>query len=128
MDIATKRHGRRLSAANGLANDRLATDFQAFVGDVEQDAEKASRRPGDGLSALRTDSRRRRKPAQPQDAGSVVASGVNQRSAGEAMCAIDLDDLGDCAGDWHRDRHAAGTQVKLMSSPCVHPPVRKRSS
>jgi ElaB/YqjD/DUF883 family membrane-anchored ribosome-binding protein len=87
MDIATKRHARRLSAANGIANDRLATDFQAFVGDVEQMLKSASHLPGDGLSALRT--RLEEKVAQArvqlQDAGSVVASGVNQaRSAGEA--------------------------------------------
>src|SRR5262249_6906342 len=45
---------RRSHAASGSAQtDRLAADFQAFVGDVEQVLKSASHLPGDGLSAAR---------------------------------------------------------------------------
>src|SRR5262245_12894301 len=53
MDIATSK--RRSHAASGSKKaDRLAADFQAFVGDVEQALRSASHLPGDSLSVARS--------------------------------------------------------------------------
>lgn len=86
MDIATKRRASA-SAVKSMTPDRLAADFQAFVGDVEQALKSASHLPGDGLLAARTKLEERVAQARIQlaDAGSMVANGVNQaRDAGEA--------------------------------------------
>jgi ElaB/YqjD/DUF883 family membrane-anchored ribosome-binding protein len=48
MDIATRRRSQSKST------DRLAADFQAFVGDVEQVLKSASHLPGDSLIAARS--------------------------------------------------------------------------
>jgi ElaB/YqjD/DUF883 family membrane-anchored ribosome-binding protein len=79
MDIATRRrsHGR----ANAKSKtDQLASDFQAFVGDVEQVLRSASQLPGDSLSAAR--SRLEEKVAQ---ARTQLANGLSDaRDSSEA--------------------------------------------
>jgi ElaB/YqjD/DUF883 family membrane-anchored ribosome-binding protein len=86
MDIATKRRGHSSSATKSASADGLATDFRAFVGDVEQLLTSAPHLPGDGLSAVRSrlEEKVARARTQLQDAGSAVVSGVNQaRGVGE---------------------------------------------
>ena len=53
MDIATRRRSHGRANAKSKA-DQLASDFQAFVGDVEQALRSASHLPGDGLAAARS--------------------------------------------------------------------------
>ncbi len=80
MDTATKRRSHAMSVSKSVKSDRLAADFQAFVGDVEQVLKSASYLPGDGLSAAR--SKLEEKVAQ---ARATLADGVSEaRDAGEA--------------------------------------------
>jgi len=80
MDTATKRRSRASSVSNSGKADRLAADFQAFVGDVEQALKSASHLPGDSLSTARF--KLEEKVAQ---ARAALADGVNEaRDAGEA--------------------------------------------
>jgi len=80
MDTATKRRPHGAPAAKAIKADRLAADFQAFVGDVEQVLKSASHLPGDGLSAARM--RLEEKVAQ---ARAQLADGIGEaRDAGEA--------------------------------------------
>jgi ElaB/YqjD/DUF883 family membrane-anchored ribosome-binding protein len=80
MDTATKRRSRASSVSRSVGTDRLAADFQAFVGDVEQALKSASHLPGDSLSAAR--SRLEEKVTQ---ARAALADGVSEaRDAGEA--------------------------------------------
>jgi ElaB/YqjD/DUF883 family membrane-anchored ribosome-binding protein len=76
MDTAT----RRRSHSRSNQADRLAADFQAFVGDVEQVLKSASHLPGDSFSAAR--SRLEQKVA---DARAQLASSIDEaRDAGAA--------------------------------------------
>jgi ElaB/YqjD/DUF883 family membrane-anchored ribosome-binding protein len=80
MDTATKRRPHGAPAAKATKADRLAADFQAFVGDVEQVLKSASHLPGDSLSAARL--RLEEKVAQ---ARVQLADGIGEaRDAGEA--------------------------------------------
>jgi len=54
MDTATKRRSHASPVSRSAKADRLAADFQAFVGDVEQVLRSASQLPGDGLTAARS--------------------------------------------------------------------------
>ena len=54
MDTATKRRSHASPGSKLGKADRLAADFQAFVGDVEQVLRSASQLPGDSLSAARS--------------------------------------------------------------------------
>jgi len=79
MDIATRRrsHGRPNAKAK---IDQLASDFQSFVGDVEQVMRSASHLPGDSLSVAR--SRLEEKVAQ---ARAQLADSLSEaRDSGEA--------------------------------------------
>jgi ElaB/YqjD/DUF883 family membrane-anchored ribosome-binding protein len=70
-----------------MAADRLARDFQTFVGDVEQALKGAAQLPGDSLAAARSKLEDKVAQARSQlaDASSAVVSGVSQaRDAGEA--------------------------------------------
>jgi ElaB/YqjD/DUF883 family membrane-anchored ribosome-binding protein len=85
--MATRRGSHGSGGSKSMKGDRLAADFQAFVGDVEQVLKSASHLPADGLLAARTrlEEKVAQARAQLADAGSAVASGVNQaRDAGEA--------------------------------------------
>jgi ElaB/YqjD/DUF883 family membrane-anchored ribosome-binding protein len=80
MDTATNRRSHSASASKATKADRLAADFQAFVGDVDQALKSASHLPGDSLSAAR--SKLEEKVAQ---ARAQVADGIGEaRDAGEA--------------------------------------------
>jgi ElaB/YqjD/DUF883 family membrane-anchored ribosome-binding protein len=80
MDIATRRRSHALPASKAVKADRLAADFRAFVGDVEQVLRSATHLPGDGLSAAR--SKLEEKVAQ---ARTKLADGVSEaRDASEA--------------------------------------------
>jgi ElaB/YqjD/DUF883 family membrane-anchored ribosome-binding protein len=80
MDTATKRRSHASSVSKTAKADRLAADFQAFVGDVEQALKSASHLPGDGLSTAR--SKLEEKVAQ---ARAALADGVSEaRDVGEA--------------------------------------------
>ena len=76
MDIAT----RRRSQSRSTKTDRLAADFQAFVGDVEQVLKSASHLPGDGLAAARSKLEEKVAAARGQLADSVSEA----RDAGAA--------------------------------------------
>lgn len=54
MDTATKRRSHAASVSKSAKADRLAADFQAFVGDVEQALKSASHLPGDTFSTARS--------------------------------------------------------------------------
>ena len=54
MDTFSKRRSHASSVSKSAKADRLAADFQAFVGDVEQVLKSASQLPGDSLSAARS--------------------------------------------------------------------------
>jgi len=54
MDTVAKRRSHASSVSKSAKADRLAADFQAFVGDVEQVLRSASQLPGDSLSAARS--------------------------------------------------------------------------
>jgi ElaB/YqjD/DUF883 family membrane-anchored ribosome-binding protein len=80
MDTATKRRPHGSPASKAIKADRLAADFQAFVGDVEQLLKSASHLPGESLSAAR--SKLEEKVAQ---ARAQLADGVSEaRDASEA--------------------------------------------
>lgn len=80
MDTATKRRSHVSSVSKSGKADRLAADFQAFVGDVEQALKSASQLPGDSLSTVR--SKLEEKVAQ---ARTTLLDGVSEaRDAGEA--------------------------------------------
>src|SRR5262245_31089818 len=53
MDIGTRRRSHARPNAKSKV-DQLTSDFQAFVGDVEQVLRSASHLPGDSLSAARS--------------------------------------------------------------------------
>jgi len=79
MDIATRRRSHGRANAKSKA-DQLASDFQAFVGDVEQVLRSASQLPGDSLSVAR--SRLEEKVAQ---ARTQLANGLSDaRDSSEA--------------------------------------------
>ena len=80
MDTVAKRRSHASSVSKSAKADRLAADFQAFVGDVEQVLRSASQLPGDSLSAAR--SKLEEKVAQ---ARAQLTDGVSEaRDAGEA--------------------------------------------
>jgi ElaB/YqjD/DUF883 family membrane-anchored ribosome-binding protein len=80
MDTATKRRSHASPVSRSTKADRLAADFQAFVGDVEQVLKSASQLPGDGLTAAR--SKLEEKVAQ---ARAQLTDGVSEaREAGAA--------------------------------------------
>jgi ElaB/YqjD/DUF883 family membrane-anchored ribosome-binding protein len=80
MDIATRRGSHASPAYKPGKAERLAADFQAFVGDVEQVLKSASHLPGDSLSAAR--SKLEEKVAQ---ARAQLTGGVSEvRDASEA--------------------------------------------
>jgi ElaB/YqjD/DUF883 family membrane-anchored ribosome-binding protein len=80
MDTATKRRSHASPVSRSDKADRLAADFQAFVGDVEQVLKSASQLPGDGLTAAR--SKLEEKVAQ---ARAQLTDGVSEaREAGAA--------------------------------------------
>jgi ElaB/YqjD/DUF883 family membrane-anchored ribosome-binding protein len=54
MDIATTRRRSQARPNTKSKAEQLASDFQAFVGDVEQVLRSASQLPGDSLSAARS--------------------------------------------------------------------------
>ena len=54
MDVTTTRRPSRGRPNARSKSDRLASDFQAFVGDVEQALRSASHLPGDSLAAARS--------------------------------------------------------------------------
>lgn len=67
--------------------DRLAADFQSFVGDVEQMLKSASQLPGDSLVAARgkLEEKVSQAKARLADASSAVASSASQaRDTGQA--------------------------------------------
>jgi len=87
MDIANKRRAHGWTDSKSMATDRLAANFHAFVGDVEQALGSASHLPSDGLLAVRSKLEEKVAQARAQlaDAGSAVASGVTYaRDTGEA--------------------------------------------
>jgi ElaB/YqjD/DUF883 family membrane-anchored ribosome-binding protein len=80
MDTATKRRSHSAPASKATKADRLAADFQAFVGDVEQALKSASHLPGDSLSAARSKLEEKVVQARAQ-----LADGIGEaRNAGEA--------------------------------------------
>ena len=80
MDTATKRRSHSAPASKATKADRLAADFQAFVGDVEQALKSASHLPGDSLSAARSKLEEKVVQARAQ-----LADGIGEaRDAGEA--------------------------------------------
>jgi len=80
MDTATKRRSQASSVSKSVKSERLAADFQAFVGDVEQALRTASHLPGDSLAAARSKLEERVAQARAQLADSVS----DARDAGEA--------------------------------------------
>jgi len=80
METAVKRRSHLSTDSRSAKADRLATNFQAFVGDVEQVLKSASNLPGESLSAAR--SKLEEKVAQ---ARAQLADGVSEaRDASEA--------------------------------------------
>ena len=87
MTSLTKQVLHASPSALSAKTDRLAADFQSFVGDVEQVLKSASQLPGDGLAAARgkLEEKVSQAKARLADASSAVASGAGQaRDAGEA--------------------------------------------
>ena len=70
MDVATRRRSHARPNAKSKT-DQLASDFQAFVGDVEQVLRSASHLPGDSLSAARSRLEERVAQARTQLANSL---------------------------------------------------------
>lgn len=80
MDTATNRRSHSARASKATKADRLAADFQAFVGDVDQALKSASHLPGDSLSAARSKLEEKVVQARAQ-----LADGIGEaRNAGEA--------------------------------------------
>ena len=74
-------------SALSAKTERLAADFQTFVGDVEQVLKSASQLPGDGLAAARGKLEEKvfQAKARLADASTAVANTAGQaRDAGEA--------------------------------------------
>jgi len=79
MDIATRRRSHARPNAKAKA-EQLASDFQTFVGDVEQVLKSASHLPGDSLSVARSRLEEKVEQARTQLANTLS----DARDSGEA--------------------------------------------
>ena len=87
MTSLTKQALHAAPTALSAKTERLAADFQTFVGDVEQVLKSASQLPGDGMSAARVKLEEKVSQAKARlgDASTAIAGSAGRaRDTGEA--------------------------------------------